>query len=248
MMQQEDLLRDVLAHAHLDEPRLRYADWLDGRRDPFGEFIRTQLELAALPAGDARLLELERRERALLAEFEMDWIGDLAERVDWWVFRRGFVTEVALTMEEFLEGGSELFARHPIQAVHLDGPAERLAAVARCPQLARPRYLDLSGNRLGDAAVRVLAGSEQVRNLRGLNLSCTWLGDAAARALAQSPHLDDLHALYLSSNRIGDVGGRAIAASPRLNHLERLFLDCNAIGHSSEKLLARRFGSRVHLR
>jgi uncharacterized protein (TIGR02996 family) len=252
-MTPETLLEEILANPHCDEPRLRYADWLDERCLPLGEFIRTQIHLAKLPLGDARLLELERREQELLAEFESAWVAGLPERVEWWVFRRGFVNEVAVTVEQFLTHAGYLFQRFPIQEVHVRASASAtasasVAALACAPELAQARYLDLSSNRLGDGGARALAASTHVRGVRGLNLSCTGLGDAGAQALAQSPHLGGLMELYLSNNRIGDIGGCALAASPRLGRLERLFLDCNAIEQTGAELLNRRFGGRVHLR
>src|SRR5262249_61699271 len=87
----ETLFEEILANPHSDEPRLLYAEWLDERCLPLGEFIRTQIHLTKLPAGDPRLLELERREQELLAEFESAWVDGPAERVDRWGFRRGFV-------------------------------------------------------------------------------------------------------------------------------------------------------------
>ena len=245
----QTLFEEILANPHADEPRLLYAEWLDERCLPLGEFIRTQIHLAKLPAGDPRLLELERREQELLAEFESAWVDGLAQRVDWWVFRRGFVNEVALTVEQFLTHAGYLFQHFPIQEVHVRTTTSAdVAELASSRELARARYLDLSSNRLGDGGTRTLAASPNVRGVRGLNLSCTGLGDPGAEALAQSPHLGGLMELYLSNNRIGDVGGRALAASPRLGQLERLFLDCNAIERTGAELLNRRFGGRVHLR
>jgi uncharacterized protein (TIGR02996 family) len=42
-------LAAVVAAPHDDLPRLVYADWLDERRDPRGEFIRVQIELTRAP-------------------------------------------------------------------------------------------------------------------------------------------------------------------------------------------------------
>src|SRR5436190_9963576 len=248
MMHPETLLEEILSHPQLDAPRLRYAEWLDERCHPLGEFIRTQLRLAKLRVGDPVLLELERREQELLAEFEREWTQDLAPRVQWWVFRRGFIHEVAVTTEQFTEHGAYLFRHHPIQEVHVGTHADSLGALTASAHLSRARYLDLSSNRLGDSGARTLASSAQLCGVRGLNLSCTGMGDAGAQALAQSPHLGALMELYLSNNRIGDAGGRALAASTRLGGLERLFLDCNAIQAAGEEELSRRFGRKVHLR
>src|SRR4051812_28275900 len=45
--------------------RLIFADWLEERGDPYGEFIRAQCELAKLPPEDERGRELGEREAAL---------------------------------------------------------------------------------------------------------------------------------------------------------------------------------------
>src|SRR5262245_54520186 len=111
MTRPEGLLSDILDQPPLDEPPWRYAAWLDERCDPLGEFIRVQMRLARTPANDPAMMELERREQELLAEFEGDWVGDAAARMEWWVFRRGFVAEVALSAAQFLEHAAALFER-----------------------------------------------------------------------------------------------------------------------------------------
>lgn len=47
----EALLATIREHPDLDGPRLVYADWLEERGDPRGEFIRVQLELAVVSPG-----------------------------------------------------------------------------------------------------------------------------------------------------------------------------------------------------
>jgi carbon storage regulator len=53
--------------------RLVFADWLEERGDPLGEFLRNQCRLARLDPGDARGRELEGRQRALWAEHGAAW-------------------------------------------------------------------------------------------------------------------------------------------------------------------------------
>jgi uncharacterized protein (TIGR02996 family) len=85
-------LADILANPYDDGPRLVFADWLEERGDPLGEFIRVQCEraawqnLATLPASDMeRSNELHRRARVVkqLAGREMDWMRAHA----WKMFR-----------------------------------------------------------------------------------------------------------------------------------------------------------------
>src|SRR5690348_8414340 len=94
MSHPEGFWQAILDNPRDDAPRLAYAAWLDERCDPLGEFIRVQCRLATLPAHHPHGLELETRQRELLAEYECMWSAPIADMVDWWVFRRGFVEEI----------------------------------------------------------------------------------------------------------------------------------------------------------
>lgn len=240
-------LEDILEHPHEDAPRLRYADWLDERCDPLGEFIRVQVRLASVPADHPGALELERRDAELQAEFGDGWAGSVARKTEWWTFRRGFVEEVALTADEFLASGDDLFRLAPIQEVHLGRVRDRLEALAASPLLRRVSHLDLSNNPVRDVGARLLAESPNLDRLRGLNLSSSGLGDSGLKALAASTHLSSLRELYLCDNRIGSAGARALAASPLALQLEAVHLRFNTIGPDGADTLRRRFGARVHM-
>jgi uncharacterized protein (TIGR02996 family) len=245
MLTPTTMLDDILATPQLDEPRKAYADWLDLQCDPLGEFIRVQLQLARLPASDRRFIEFERRERELLAEFEYDWSCSIAPYVDWWVFRRGFIEEISLSLTQFLLHGKELFELAPIREVHLTEVRDDLSDLAECLELGRIGYLDLSNNAVRENGMRSLAGSEHLANLRGLNLSCAGLGDGGAKALATAK-FNRLEELYLSNNRITQIGAQALAAAPRLQELRVLYLRDNYLDSHAEQTLYRRFGGRVH--
>jgi uncharacterized protein (TIGR02996 family) len=238
-------LNSVRQHPLDSQIRLEFAAWLDERCDPLGEFIRVQCRLAKSASSGDCLVELERREQELRAEFEREWLGALGGMVDWADFRGGFVEEVALSASAFLEYGDELFQKAPIQEVHLHHVRDRLEGLAASPNLARVRFLDLSSNPLRDTGVAFLARCPNLSGLSGLNLGSVSMGDAGAKALATSPHLGRLSELYLTNNRISNAGGRALAASPGLKGLTTLHLAFNAIGHDGEELLYRRFGHRV---
>lgn len=217
----------ILEYPHDDEPRMRYAHWLDERDLPRGEFIRLQCQLQKLPLHDPLRLELETREHELLADHEREWLGELDSLVDWAVFHRGFPTEISTSVDLFLRHGEAMLRLAPIQMIHLDRARDRLSELAVCPALGRISFVDLSNNHLRDQGVRQLAASPLLRNLEGLNLSSTSVGDAGVLALIQSQHLGSLRELYLCDNRITRQGVHALAASPLVRQLEVLSLRFN---------------------
>jgi uncharacterized protein (TIGR02996 family) len=70
MTPDEAFLQDIIESPDDDSLRLIYADFLDERGDPRGEFIRVQCELARLSAANPRRTELVARERELLEQHE----------------------------------------------------------------------------------------------------------------------------------------------------------------------------------
>jgi uncharacterized protein (TIGR02996 family) len=70
-----------------DEAHLVYADWLLDRNDPRGELIQVQCALLRSPHP-----KLRKRERELLIEHQLAWIGDAYDENVSWLFDRGFPT------------------------------------------------------------------------------------------------------------------------------------------------------------
>jgi uncharacterized protein (TIGR02996 family) len=116
-------------------------------------------------------------------------------------------------------------------------------------RLTRLRYLDLSRNRLGPVAVRLVAEAAGLRKLRVLNLSNNRVGNDGAVALANSSHLSGLLELNLADAGVGDAGAVALAESPHLENLLRLDLRCRApgrpLGAPARRALRERFRGRV---
>lgn len=79
MEDEEVLIRSVLAAPRDPLPKEAYADWLDERRDPRGEFIRLRLALSELPchSAEAKGLQSQIRERA--RKLPGKWL----QRLDW---------------------------------------------------------------------------------------------------------------------------------------------------------------------
>ncbi|MDQ3333806.1 MAG: TIGR02996 domain-containing protein [Myxococcota bacterium] len=87
MLETEDsLLAEIYAHPEDDQPRQVYADLLQQRGDPRGDFIALQL------AGDAK------RAAELLAQYARTWLGPLSRvlYLDECVFERGFLARARL--------------------------------------------------------------------------------------------------------------------------------------------------------
>jgi uncharacterized protein (TIGR02996 family) len=66
MTQDEAFLQAIWENPEDDTPRLVYADWLQEKGDPHGEFIHVQCLLAAMAPDDPRRTELKVREQSLL--------------------------------------------------------------------------------------------------------------------------------------------------------------------------------------
>src|SRR5437588_8349072 len=113
-------LQDIIEHPEQDAPRLIFADWLEeqGESDR-AEFIRLQVRLARLGEEDPGRPELEDRAGDLLAEHEEEWAGPLRGLALDWRFRRGFVEQVVLPGQAFLDHAGRLFDTFPLRAAHL---------------------------------------------------------------------------------------------------------------------------------
>lgn len=146
MTPEEAFLEAILDDPDADDVRLIFADWLEERGDPRGEFIRVQCELAKhspkeldfadssparfpSPESKAEWLRLRRlidREEKLLSGHMAQWAGDVLRIVpdgdiirDYLAFRRGFVDEIRLSTDAFLKHAAELFSKAPITKVVL---------------------------------------------------------------------------------------------------------------------------------
>jgi uncharacterized protein (TIGR02996 family) len=223
-------LRMIAAAPDDDAPRLVYADWLEERGDPRGTFIRLQCALAALPDDDPRRPDLEHAERHLLAAHAAGWTYDLAGRVSGWQFRRGFVEEVTLSAEAFLEHGPDLVRAGLVRTVRLHDCGDLVGPLARSPALGQVTGLDLCGNRLGDAGLGTLLRSERLRGLHALDLSFNSLSNAGVQALLDAGPWPRLRALDLRGNeRVSGRGATALAKTRALPALESLGLRDNQL-------------------
>ena len=249
MTHNEASLQAIIENPDDDAPRLVYADWLEERGDPRGEFIRVQCDLARMAPGDPRYFELYRRTEQLWAAHSETWLQPfhraLAERSLSFhalfyghmcmphgpLFDRGFLEEVSMTADHFLTLADVLFRLAPVRKAVLLGARDHMSALARSPYLARLKALGLHGQ----------PNDFTPSDFSDCDPGPCWLapiGDVGARALAASPHLGGLTALDLGYNEVGDAGAQALAACPGLAGLTELDLSLNRIGDGGARALA----------
>jgi hypothetical protein len=91
------------------------------------------------------------------------------------------------------------------------------------------KRLNLSGKKIGDAGVRILAEKEFLRNVVELDLRYNTITERGAEALVGSAFLDGVVILDLRHNALSDAGVLWIAGSSALPKLEDLRLSWNEI-------------------
>jgi uncharacterized protein (TIGR02996 family) len=221
----------ICAEPEDDLPRLIYADWLDDRGDPRGEFIRLQLsEQVGEPANVARVAELEKL-------YGRKWAGPFADWAYMVGFRRGFAEHLVIPAEVFIDFADEVFQIAPIRGVSLIGAAKKIRKLVQQPALLNLTALHLTGTLIGDKGVARLAACPHLANLRTLRLGHCDLTSKAISHLCDSPHLANVTHLDLDDNNIDSAAIVALANSQLPSRLQRLDLRNNDLkSHEVEKL------------
>ncbi len=227
------LLEAVLDAPESDEPRLVYADLLQERGDPRGEFIAVQCRLAQLPASAPDRAVLAEREAELWKENRKVWLG--AARETKLAFARGFGHRWKLPPDRFAELASMIFAREPVRELDLSQgdvaervPAGAMAAFAR-PELARVRVLSLRRLTLPVADLQRAYASAHLHALRDLDLGYVVTSWGAVHALANATFAR-LEVLRLQSARIDARAAGVLRAAPFAASLHTLELAKSTIG------------------
>ena len=276
MSDADALLRAVLAAPDDDAPRLVYADWLEEHGDGArAAFIRSQVELARLPADDPSRVALVQTERKLLQEHRPAWKAWLPTWVKEHEFRRGFIERIQCQAADFIAQSDEVRLRTPLQGARLDGRQAIAIALLRsralegmrsltlsvkvpqlawdhlasCPYLSHLAELEIVSSAHMDELVSALVSSTSLPTLRTLRLKWCALGDENTSYLVRHGWAERLRTLDLSNNHIGPEGGLAIAGSTFLDGLEFLNLNANPLLANAGVVqkLRERFGSRVRM-
>ena len=168
-MQQNAFLQTICANPEDDAPRLVYADWLDERGNPLGEFIRVQVELARIKESRPRYGMLRARQLELMLAHVPLWVQPYGMQILGAEFKRGFMC--AGTVEtELLVKDQPWFERWPWEVLRLRNTDWYFNALLDCRLLARLKMLDLSRTRLEDYQMAALARSDVLRYVRWIEL------------------------------------------------------------------------------
>jgi uncharacterized protein (TIGR02996 family) len=273
MSHEEAFLRDILANPDDDTPRLVFADWLEERENPHGDFIRTELQLDRVLNGSpsrhaleyrARQLlcisdgrfrfegkvsqELEARDNDLLSRCGARWVGPVAGLANYWGFRRGFVQEVGLSGRQFLKNAEDLFRFAPVMHVSFTKvPPVLVPTLTTSPYLTQLRSVCLAHNRIGARGALGLAECPHLAGVATLDLTHCHIGDDGLRALLSSPCLPQLKALHLWNNDLSEAGAHLLVKAPTVTSLAYLSIGCNPLGETGKAALRERFGENVNL-
>jgi uncharacterized protein (TIGR02996 family) len=244
MEQERALVEAIRAQPEDDVPRLVYADWLQDRGDPRGEFIHAQVrwEQARRAWDVAAMKQQAARERGLRQQHEKAWLAPLeALGLYGAEFRRGFVEGAGIKAAKFLKNGARLFDLAPLLrdlTFYQEGP-DLLPGLAEHPAFLRLDAVTFFSCGIPATALGTLASSPYAVNLRSLSLrESRVVGPTIAAACTQLLELPRLTHFNFSGNGvcprglrqrlpptpIGDEVAAALARSPNLSQLRVLSL------------------------
>jgi uncharacterized protein (TIGR02996 family) len=228
---------------------LRYADWLTGKGNIYGEFIRVDCEMEGLPTDDPRYRQLSQRWSDLNEKHGATFIkpvtrlgisptiiGRLLPAM--WM-THGLVMRVEIEKPGVVpERIQELFAAVPLlNEIDLGYENANVAVLVACPEMSQIRTLKLSSCDLNDFAIRALVQSTHLGQLESLSLSYNNLGADALQLLADSDLLGRLKALDLGGCSVSyDI--ELFAQSDKVAGLEEFELSYDDLDAHAVEILA----------
>jgi uncharacterized protein (TIGR02996 family) len=200
----EVLLKQVLEHPALDEPRRKYAAYLKERGDPRGEFIEAQLLLANVPPDDRRpypdIRVARRTSKRLLDEHREAWVEPIAPFVEEAIFHRGFVASIRLSAQDWLDHHETILALEPVQHLFITEMDASFEEFIHHPSLAQMRKLSMASLGLDDEDLAHVCSSDSLTNLRLLWITGNNIGREGVECLIDPDTLPKLYDVALAGN------------------------------------------------
>lgn len=227
--EEDAFVQQIVATPDDDAPRLIYADWLEERGDPRGEFIRLQCQRAAITRHHPDWENLLAKESALLKRFGSEWQQPIQRYASHARFERGFIEHIEVAAIPHLRCADSVFRMFPtIRSLKINHLRDLLGDVATSPWMDRIVNLDLSDNELGGRALRALVQSPFCQRLAHLKLNRCLLNQVSVACFADAPNFK-LTYLDVANNSLGASGADMLAGSQDLASLRRLNVASNHI-------------------
>lgn len=233
---------DALVQAVIDEPysdlaRQVFADALQARNDPRGEFVVLELALAG-PLAIRKRDQMKARRDELFAEHKDEWFPTKLE----FRTRGGFVCAVTGTFAALAK--SPLFANQPI--VEATITKIDVGKLAKAPWLRHIHHLIVRGSISGAKGFAQIVASPNAQQLTALNVTMANLNVDAIKSLKS--YLPTLRSFVLTGNVLGSDGIAALIAWPHLATIETLYLSkCGLTTADVAKLLSKPLPNLVKL-
>ena len=232
--QRDALYRAICQFPDEDTPRLIFADLIEEEGESArAAFIRTQVELAALPDYDPLWVKCRQFDPGVtLGQHMTHTLPKLPDgfTVRAFRFRRGFVWRVtALNTEALARRGDDLFDVAPIRALCLDDRPD-LAELADCPALARLHRLEFADTFLDGDDIAALVNSPHAAGLTDLVFESDAIRAEGLELLAGSELFGRLQALRIDKHTIAPaLLVDALAAADEPGNLHKLSLPFNEL-------------------
>ena len=210
------LLEVVRATPRNNEPRLVLADYYEAQGSiQRAQFVRAQLERAALPRWDPQVVSMVLQERAVLQAHGRQWMSELPELsgVRWGRFERGLIGAVAFdSVESFAAHGATAAAVSGFGRAMLPWPqtGER-SALAPLPGLTE---ITIVGPLRRPEDLEWFANSPVMETVDSLNLVESGMGPDALGYLLESGCAHRLRALRTPFHDFGNLGVDLLVQSP----------------------------------
>lgn len=240
-----DFLARLIANPDDKKPRLVYADLLQERGDPRGEFIALQCTRAELPDTDARAPAIDGQIDALLKKHKKTWLAALGEnkgaRAE---YRRGFIEKLSLDANDLLKNRDRIFGTEPIEELNVwkidqsktETKKSKLAPILELP-LHHVRRLSLARCKLTRADFEALAEATTIGKVELLDLTNGGSARIPLAPLAQATSLPRLRELKITGCMCGDSAMIDLARAKSLR-FSRLHAQRNDLTGKCGKALA----------